>query len=140
MIRYALRCAEGHDFESWFQSAAAFDTLQTAGHLSCAVCGAGGVTKAPMAPRVSQPDTAKDSPLSTPRSEAEAALAALRKRVERDADYVGRDFAREARAIHEGESPRRSIWGEARGEDARALAEDGIPVLPLPGVPKSRAS
>lgn len=49
MIRYALRCAEGHDFDSWFANAAAFDDLKARGLLVCAVCGGAGVDKALMA-------------------------------------------------------------------------------------------
>lgn len=52
MIQYSLKCAEGHSFDSWFQSAAAFDKLAAAGMVSCAVCGSTEVTKAIMAPRV----------------------------------------------------------------------------------------
>ncbi len=134
MIRYTLRCAEGHQFESWFQSAAAFDTLAAAGHLSCAECGSGEVEKSLMAPSLAGEDTdeARARPLSTPRTPVERAIAALRTHVERTSDYVGRDFAREARAMHEGEVPDRPIWGEARIDEARALAEDGVPVAPLP--------
>ncbi|HAC48262.1 MAG TPA: DUF1178 domain-containing protein, partial [Sulfitobacter sp.] len=52
MIRYALKCEAGHGFDSWFQSAAAFDSLARGGHLSCAVCGSAEVRKSLMAPRV----------------------------------------------------------------------------------------
>lgn len=136
MIKYALRCAQGHRFESWFQSSAAFDRLERSGHVSCAVCGGGGVEKAMMAPQVAGTDKqkapAETAPLSSPASAAEQAIRELRRQVEANADNVGRDFAREARAIHNGEAPQRAIYGEARGDEAKALIEDGIPVRPLP--------
>lgn len=139
MIRYALKCEAGHGFESWFQSSEAFEKLRAAGRLECAVCGGGGVEKAVMAPSVPKKGTAPApsgpeaaGPLSAPSSPAEAALRALREKLERDADYVGRDFAREARAIHAGESEKRLIYGEATGADAKKLAEEGVPVAPLP--------
>ncbi|WP_118135988.1 DUF1178 family protein [Oceanicella sp. SM1341] len=136
MIRYALRCSDGHVFDSWFQSSEAYETLRAAGHLSCAVCGSSKVEKSIMAPRVSTEPApepkAPERPLSAPASPAEQMIAELRRRVERDADNVGRDFAREARRIHEGEAPRRAIYGEASGEEARALIEDEIPITPLP--------
>ncbi|MGR3496426.1 DUF1178 family protein [Citreimonas sp.] len=139
MIRYSLRCADGHVFDSWFQSASAFESLQRAGHVACAVCGDASVDKAPMAPRVSS--SAEDArPLSRPTDAGEAALAALKRHVETHSDYVGRDFAREARAIHEGDSPRRAIWGEARGDEARRLVEDGVPIAPLPFTPTRKAN
>lgn len=143
MIQYALKCAKGHSFDSWFQSAAAYDKLAAAGMVSCAVCGTPDVSKAIMAPRVgkSAPDTAAASkPLSQPASPAEQALAELRRRVEKDADYVGRKFAREARAMHDGDAPARPIWGEARADEARALIEDGVPVAPLPFTPSRKTN
>ncbi|QDL93663.1 DUF1178 family protein [Paroceanicella profunda] len=134
MIRYALRCADGHVFDSWFQSSDAYETLRKAGHLSCAVCASGKVEKSVMAPRVSTHEVspAPERPLSAPASPAEQMIAELRRRIESSADNVGRDFASEARRIHEGEAPRRAIYGEASGEEARALIEDDIPIAPLP--------
>lgn len=145
MIQYSLKCVEGHQFDSWFQSAVAFDKLQAAGHVSCAVCGSDEVAKALMAPRVShgekpaQPETPQ-GPLSAPAHPAEQALARLRAHVEANSDYVGSRFAQEARAMHLGEAPERPIWGEARQEEARALIEDGIPVAPLPFTPTRKSN
>lgn len=157
MIQYALKCADGHGFDSWFQSADAYDRLVRAGHVHCAVCGSTRVEKAIMAPRVQSarsaaPASPAASPepqappppargaLSRPSSRMEAALAELRRAVEANADYVGAGFAAEARAIHDGEAPDRPIWGEARAEDARKLAEDGVPVTPLPFLPARKAN
>lgn len=156
MIRYALSCAKGHSFESWFQSGEAYDKLHRAGMVACAVCGGTEVSKSVMAPRVATareaaqrhpepaPDTARgdstSGPLSAPASPAEQALAELRKKVEENSDYVGDRFADEARRMHLGEAPERSIWGEARLEEAKALAEDGVPVAPLPFMPSRKSN
>lgn len=128
MIRYALRCPDAHRFEAWFSSSGDFDRLQASGHVACAVCGATAVEKDLMAPAVSPAATAPAALASDP----EHPLARLRRRIETEAENVGRDFAREARRIHAGEAPERPIWGEARPAEARALLEDGIPVAPLP--------
>ncbi len=145
MIRYALACGDGHDFESWFSSAESFDSLLTAGHVSCPDCGSSDVQKSLMAPgvRPSRKVAAApqaERPLSTPRNEVEAAIEALRQKVESESHYVGKDFATEARAMHEGEVPMRSIYGEAKLDDAKKLVEDGVPVAPLPFTPRSRAN
>lgn len=137
MVRYSLTCADGHAFDSWFQSAAAFDDLARRGLLACAECGSPKVEKALMAPAVS---LAPERPLSAPADAREAMLARLRRHVEENSAYVGGSFAAEARAMHEGAAPERSIWGEARPEEARALLEDGIPVAPLPFIPKRGAN
>jgi hypothetical protein len=136
MVRYSLSCADGHAFESWFASASAFDDLAVRGLLSCAACGSAQVQKALMAPAVAPSRGA----LSEPKDPREAMLAAMRKHIEESSDYVGLSFAAEARRIHDGEAPERNIWGEAKPEEARALLEDGIPVAPLPFVPKRSAN
>jgi hypothetical protein len=135
MIRYALKCREGHPFESWFQSAAAFDALVKAGHVTCAVCGVADVSKALMAPQVGA--AAQDAP-SPAANAQDVAIARMRKHVEENATYVGGKFAEKARAIHDGTATETSIYGEASAEDARALIEDGVPVLPLPFKPKQK--
>jgi len=135
MIRFSLRCKEAHRFDSWFGSGADFERLLGAGLISCAVCGSTAVEKDLMAPNVAV-SPPEQRPLSAPASPAEQALAELRRRIEAEADDVGRDFAIEARRIHAGEAPSRAIIGEARPADARALLEDGIPVAPLPWPPR----
>ena len=144
MIRYTLKCEDGHRFDSWFSSSADFDRLDRSGHLACAICGSAAVSKALMAPGVASGSTAptpatvdgnaavSDTPLSAPAHPAEQALRALRRKIEATAEDVGRDFAAEARRIHEGDAPKRPIYGEARAADARKLVEDGVPVAPLP--------
>jgi hypothetical protein len=144
MIHYSLKCDDDHGFESWFASAQAFDTLQRAGQISCPVCGSAHVEKALMAPSVrparSAPEPDRPRPLKAPTSEVEQAIAALRRQVEENADYVGLNFATEARAIHDGTVEARSIYGEARPDEARKLIEDGVPVAPLPFLPQRKAN
>lgn len=140
MISFTLNCADGHSFDSWFASASAFDALKARGHVACAICGTTDVEKALMAPAVSK---GRDSPkerLSGPKSPAEQALARLKAHVETSADYVGRNFAREARAIHDGSAPERPIWGEARADEARKLIEEGVKVAPLPFTPTRKSN
>ncbi|MEM7061206.1 MAG: DUF1178 family protein [Pseudomonadota bacterium] len=135
MIKYALKCSKGHQFESWFKDSAAFESLSKAKQISCAICGATKVEKTIMAPAVSgvkKSNAADDAPLSQPSSPAEAALKEMRDHLRKNSDYVGTEFAAEARRIHDGESDQRSIWGEATKEDAKSLKDDGIPVAPLP--------
>ena len=145
MIRYSLKCDRAHEFDAWFRSSAAYDEQRVAGHVGCAVCGSTEIEKALMTPRVqgagvqaagvkaehvesdrSVPDLLK------PASPAEAVLAEMRRKVETTSDYVGKEFATEARRIHDGDTDKRAIWGEASLDDARSLKEDGVPVAPIP--------
>ncbi|WP_225028854.1 DUF1178 family protein [Xinfangfangia pollutisoli] len=139
MIRYTLHCAEGHEFESWFADAAGYDRLQAAGQVGCPICGSAKVEKRLMAPAVrparkaAAAATVESRPaLADPGSEIEAKLQELRRQVEANSEYVGMNFATEARRIHDGDAPERAIYGEARPEEARQLIEDGVPVAPLP--------
>lgn len=148
MIRYDLKCAEGHEFESWFASSAAYDKLAAAGMVTCSLCGSDKVEKALMAPRVPAKGNARTSSapsdsepeapvLSAPAgAEVEKTLAAMRAEVEKNSDYVGNKFATEARKMHVGDTEARAIYGEATLSDAKSLIEDGVPVAPLPFGPK----
>lgn len=144
MIRFNLCCENGHHFFSWFASNETFERLQAAERIECTVCGVKKVEKALMAPAVA---TGRDKPTAgaddkQPDIETEIArrIAAYRRHVEETSDYVGLNFATEARAIHHGEAPERPIYGEARIDEARALVREGIPVAPLPVIPKPQVN
>ena len=132
MIAYALRCHKGHEFDGWFRDSAAFDDQCRGGHLSCPSCSSIRIEKAIMAPAVS--GTKK-------RAETAAQIrqfaTGLRKYVQENADYVGPNFAEEARKIHYGETQERHIYGEATADEARELIEEGLDVAPLPPDPDS---
>lgn len=148
MIRYSLRCAADHGFESWFAGADAFATLLSAGQLACPVCGASEIRKDLMAPAVRHARKAamtaagsQDRPdLSAPASALEAEIAALRRQIEANSDYVGVNFVTEARRMHAGDTPSRPIHGEAKPEEARQMIEDGLPVAPLPFLPARKVN
>ena len=143
MIRFALKCPEAHEFESWFQSGAAFDTLVSAGHVACPVCGAKDIVKSLMAPKVRTAHRQQVAPLSAagPLEDTRAtALAMLKAEIEAKSDYVGMNFVAEARRMHAGDAPERAIYGEARPEEAKKLIEDGVPVAPLPFIPRRKVN
>jgi hypothetical protein len=126
MIRYALVCENEDEFEGWFASSDAFDQQSGSGQIACPVCGAVSVRKAPMAPSIVSPKR------KTAAKERAKAVAALRKHLAEDVDYVGDKFAEEARAIHAGDAEDRPIWGQSTLADAKTLIEEGVPVAPLP--------
>ncbi|MEP9366408.1 DUF1178 family protein [Xanthobacter sp. VNH20] len=158
MIRYTLRCEQGHDFESWFPSSESFEAQRGRGLVSCPNCGSVRVEKAIMAPSVARTDRAPAA--ATPDSDTAAApaqapanpvalmgqqerefhrlLRELRDHVTRNADYVGEDFADLARKMHGGEIEHRSIYGEASADEVKALREEEVEVFPLPVLPEDR--
>ena len=135
MIRYALHCEADHEFEAWFGSSSDYDDQSARGLVECPVCGTKRVGKQIMAPAVAGTRRA-DDPQALARMQAMMMTAAreVRAHVEANFDNVGDAFAREARAIHEGSSEKRDIYGEATSAEVRALKEDGIPCAALPPV------
>jgi len=160
MIRYELRCDQAHEFDGWFKDSAAFDKLAAAGLVECPHCGPTKVAKRLMAPAIPKkgrpasnakaealpaPVSASPTPPPSPPALPAAALAAMpaelramlrhmRTEIEKNCDYVGADFAEEARKIHYGEAESRNIYGQASDEDAASLAEEGVEFARIPWV------
>lgn len=137
MIKYALACEHGHDFEGWFGSSSDYDDQHGRGLLECPVCASKAVRKQIMAPAVTgtKAQTMPAEERAQKRAVMMQALKQVREHVEENFDNVGDAFAREARAIHDGKSENRPIYGDATPAEVKALVEDGIPVAPLPALP-----
>jgi hypothetical protein len=142
MIVYELICADEHRFEGWFASAEAFERQRESGLVTCPVCAASAVEKLPSArirrgvqsaaaaeERVPAAGASAETPV--PQRQA-VTLASFIDHVLQNTEDVGRRFPEEARRIHYEEAPRRGIRGVANRDEAEALAEEGIAVLPLP--------
>jgi hypothetical protein len=161
MIRYALACKNGHTFESWFQSSAAYDKQVKRSLVTCPVCNSAKIEKTIMAPRlagtkkhgdaaVAAPAPELPSPVPMPETPAPVAMVSpqehelrkklkeIREHLTKNADYVGRKFPEEARKMHYGEIEHRSIYGEASPDQAKELHEEGIEFHPLPVLPDER--
>ena len=141
MIRYALLCEHDHDFEGWFGASSDYDEQHVRGLLECPVCGSKAVRKAIMAPAVQGTKATAAPAAQTPqmREMMMQAMGEVRRHVEDNFDYVGDAFASEARAIHDGKSEDRGIYGEASPTQVRDLTEDGIRVAPLPPKPPTKS-
>jgi len=163
MIKYSLICDQSHEFESWFPGAEAYETQVKRGFVECPFCQSKKVAKALMAPnvatsrkrratlaqdagqasaaaaRVAEPASpAPMALLDDKQREMRSMIRELHRKLTENSTDVGENFPKEARAMHEGEAPQRSIHGKATLEEAKALAEEGIPVLPLPSPPDER--
>jgi hypothetical protein len=140
MIRYSLLCEAAHAFESWFRDSSAFELQVKTGGLECPVCGSKRIGKQIMAPAVTLREEAPARPQSVAMSgdkdsEMRAMLRAFRHHLETHFENVGTEFADEARKIHHGESDERPIYGVTTPDEAKALHEEGIEVMPLPPMP-----
>ena len=127
-----LQCPHGHRFEGWFASAEDFESQLSRKLVECPICGATEVSRLPSAPRLSLSgaSAAAQAPAGTEEQQARV-MRALREVLEKT-ENVGDRFAEEARRIHYNEAPARNIRGVTTPEDAKALVEEGIEVMPLP--------
>ncbi len=132
MVVYDLKCSKDHVFEAWFRDSAAYDDQAQKKRLVCPMCGDKKVKKALMAPNISTPKEKTDAEKKQQAIQVFQALAAMREQVEKNCDYVGPQFAEEARKIHYGEADARSIYGEATKEEAAELQEEGIEFGQIP--------
>ena len=133
MIVFDLQCRDGGEtFEAWFRSGAEFEEQRAGGLVQCPFCQSANVAKAPMAPRVTRKGA--DGPL--------ARLASIQAEMLKDSRWVGDEFTDTARAMQSGELAPEQVHGNATLEQAKSLAEDGVPVapLPLPVVPPSQVN
>lgn len=162
MISFDLCCGKGHSFEGWFTSSADYDLQQSAGLVTCPLCDDAVVQKLLSVPNIgrkgnqparpaeavpAEPDAGQNAPASGPVINVPALpqamieivqkMAEKQAEVLKDSQWVGRQFAETARAIHYGESDDRMIHGEASPQEAEALAEEGVSVaqLPFPFIP-----
>jgi len=138
MIHYALTCEHDHAFEGWFGSSADFDDQQARGLLECPVCASKAVRKQIMAPAVAGTKRTTAEPSGPPRAMLMEAMGRIRQHVVDNFDDVGDTFAKEARAIHEGRSEARGIYGQATSEEVKGLVQDGVPVAPMPPEPPKK--
>ncbi len=144
MIRYDLICDSAHEFDGWFRDSSAYDAQVKRGLVGCAVCGSSKVVKQLMAPGIpaksnrqtGQPQKMMAGPVDPKAQALMTMMREMRKTVEANAEYVGANFAEEARKIHYTEAEQRGIYGEATADEAQALADEGIAVHPLPRLPE----
>lgn len=146
MILYDLRCRKGHVFEAWFRDSGTYEAQVSAGEVPCPTCGTAKVEKALMAPNVAGTKKRDRDPVPTKAAmetkeaaETRKALVEMRKKIEANFDYVGANFAEEARKIHYGETDPRSIYGETSQEEAKALDEEGVEVQRIPWLPRENS-
>jgi hypothetical protein len=133
MIKYKLQCKNLHQFESWFSNSDAYERLNKGKLLSCEICGSNSISKSLMSPSVNSKENKPLKEVLKPNLNKEhIILKELKKEIEKNCEYVGENFEKEARAIHFGDSPERSIYGKTTFKEAKSLYEDGIPVTPLP--------
>ncbi|MFM0519548.1 MULTISPECIES: DUF1178 family protein [Caballeronia] len=134
-----LKCSHEHRFEGWFASTEEFESQLSRKLVACPVCSATDVSRMPSAPRLNLSSARGEAVPQATQAQAAPESAALQARALKfmrelieKTENVGERFAEEARRIHYNEAPARNIRGVTTPEDAHALLEEGIDVMPLP--------
>ena len=128
MIVFDLRCIErGEVFEGWFSSSSDYADQLDRGLVQCPFCSSTRIEKAPMAPRVSRSVRGEEG-IGARLQE----LASLQRKLLSNSEYVGDELPDQARAMHLGEIEPKQVHGQASADEARALIEEGVPIMPLP--------
>ena len=138
MIKYNLKCHNDHEFESWFSSSVEFEKLIKRKLLECIYCSSKNVNKSIMSPMVSSSKSKNDEfdIIGKDLNNHKKKLLKLRKYIEKNFDYVGKDFSKKVREIYYDKKNKKAIYGTTTSEERKELSEEGIDLLSIPWVDK----
>lgn len=137
MIKYNLSCQNGHEFESWFSNSEEFEKLNKKKLLECIYCSSKKINKSIMAPMVSTKN--KDEQvefISNDFKNERNNLLKLRRYIEKNFDYVGKDFSKKVREVYYDKRNKKTIYGTATPEERKELSDEGIDILSIPWISK----
>ncbi len=138
MIKYNLICENNHEFESWFSDSNEFDKLNKKKLLECIFCSSKIINKSIMAPMVSITKETNEDLKVYEKSikEEKEKLIKIRKYIEKNFEYVGKNFSKKVREIYYDKKRKKTIYGITTPEERKELKEEGIDLLSVPWVDK----
>tara|TARA_B100001248_G_C27384258_1_gene458759 strand:+ start:1311 stop:1733 length:423 start_codon:yes stop_codon:yes gene_type:complete len=138
MIKYNLKCNNKHEFESWFSNSEEYDKLNKKNLLECIYCSSKKISKSIMAPMVkgSKENDKKNEIVDKNFQNEKKKLIQLRSYIEKNFDYVGKDFSKKVREIYYDKKNNKAIYGTTSPKEREELAEEGIELLSIPWINK----
>ena len=138
MIKYNLKCENNHEFESWFSNSKEFDKLNKKDLLECIFCSSNKIQKSIMAPMITNSKVNEDqiNTIDKNLKDEKNKLFKLRKYIEKNFDYVGKDFSKKVREIYYDKKNNKAIYGTTTLKERKELADEGIDLLSIPWVNK----
>tara|TARA_Y200000002_G_C22519859_1_gene595048 strand:- start:17 stop:439 length:423 start_codon:yes stop_codon:yes gene_type:complete len=138
MIKYNLKCSNGHEFISWFSDSLEFDKLNKKKLLECIYCSSKKINKSIMAPMISGGKLKEDSfnLLNEKLSDKKKELLQIRNYIEKNFEFVGDQFSQKVREVYYDKKTRKTIYGSTTKEEREELAEEGIDLISIPWVSK----
>ena len=136
MIKFRLFCKKcSKDFDSWFASSKEYEKLKKSKLLNCPKCNSYNIKKSLMAPSIISNKKKINNLNSKKHIEIKNKLKKYKKFIENNFDYVGNNFAYEARSIHYNNKKReKGIYGNASKKEVDELLEEGIDTEIIPWV------
>ena len=138
MIKYNLKCQNDHEFESWFSNSEEFEKLNNKNLLECIYCNSRKIKKSIMAPNISNTIN-KTNQINIDFKDyknEKNKLLKLRQYIEKNFNYVGKDFSKVIREIYYDKKSNKAIYGTTTPEERKELEEEGIDLLSIPWVNK----
>tara|TARA_B100002052_G_C15465208_1_gene411735 strand:+ start:87 stop:509 length:423 start_codon:yes stop_codon:yes gene_type:complete len=134
MIKYILRCSKDHEFESWFSNSKEFEKLNKKNLLECIYCSSKKITKSIMAPMISCSKNKYDQVelIDKELKSEKHKLLKLRKYIENNFEYVGKNFSKKVRDIYYDKKNRKAIYGTTTTKEREELKEEGIDLISIP--------
>ena len=137
MIKYNLKCQNDHEFESWFSNSDEFDNLNKKKLLECIYCSSKKINKSIMAPMISNSNkNEKLDAINEDFKNNKDKLFKLRKYIEQNFEYVGKDFSKKVREVYYDKKNKRAIYGTTTSKEREELTDEGIELFSIPWVNK----
>ena len=138
MIKYNLKCHNDHEFESWFSNSKEFEKLNKKRLLECIFCSSKKINKSIMAPTIlnSKEKDNQNEIINQDFKDEKNKLLNLRKYIEKNFDYVGKNFSKKVRDVYYDKKNKKAIYGTTTPKEREELAEEGIDLLSIPWVNK----
>ena len=138
MIKYNLICDNEHEFESWFSDSLKFEKLKKKKLLECIFCSSKRIEKSIMSPMISNSNNLDFSNDKFEREllKEKKRLKQIRKYIEKNYEYVGKNFSKKVREIYYDKKSKKPIYGTTPPKEREELAEEGIDLLSIPWIGK----
>ena len=135
MIKYLLNCKNCNlEFESWFASSKEFDKLKKLKLLNCQECNSKQIEKSLMRPNIANSNFKIENENNF-NKKIKKKLFEYQNFIKKNFEYVGENFAYEARSIHFSKKKnKKNIYGKASINDVKELNDEGIETTSIPWI------
>ena len=135
MIKYLLKCKNKHEFESWFSDSKEFEKLKKKNLIECIFCHSKNIQKSIMSPNIVSKEKNVEKKFNNKEfDKIKKELIKIIKFVEKNFEFVGDKFPKEARNIYYDNKKNKNIYGTATPEEKLELEEEGIELASIPWI------